>query len=258
MRLQGRVATVTGAAQGIGEACVRAFAAEGAKVVIADINGEKGEAVAASIRDGGGEAVFRSCDVRDKGQVDALIQAAVDNYGGLDIHLSNAAIIDAADFLDVTEENWNNVLAINLTGFFLAGQAAARQMVAQGRGGVIINMSSTNAVVSIPNIVSYVTCKGGVMQLTKTMAIALADRGIRVNAIGPGTILTDLARQVMTDDAKRHTILSRTPLGRCGEPEEVAAVAVFLASDDSSYVTGETIYCDGGRLGLNYTVPVND
>ena len=138
------------------------------------------------------------------------------------------------------------------------GQAAARRMVADGTQGTIVNMSSTNAVVSIPNIASYVACKGGVMQLTKTMALALAPHGIRVNAIGPGTILTDLARQVMTDDAARRTILSRTPIGRCGEPEEVGAIAVFLASDDSSYVTGETIYCDGGRLALNYTVPVEE
>jgi len=262
MRLEGRVATITGAAQGIGEACARAFAAEGAKVIVADINEELGDAVAASIRDDGGTAVFQSCDVGDKAQVDAMIQRAVDEWGGLDIHLSNAALIDMTEFLDVTEEAWNNVLRVNLTGFFLCGQAAARRMVDQGprdgRAGVIINMSSTNAVLAMPNAASYVACKGGVKQLTKVMAQAVAENGIRVNAIGPGTILTDMARQVMVDEAKRRVILSRTPLGRCGEVEEVASVAVFLASDDSSFITGETIYCDGGRLGLNYVVPVRD
>jgi NAD(P)-dependent dehydrogenase (short-subunit alcohol dehydrogenase family) len=138
---------------------------------------------------------------------------------------------------------------------FLVGQAAARAMVAQGKGA-IVNMSSTNAVVAIPNQVPYATSKGGVNQLTKVMALALADKGVRVNAIGPGSILTDLLRVVMSDEAARRKILSRTPMGRCGEPSEVAKVALFLASDDASYLTGQCIYPDGGRLALNYTVPV--
>jgi len=133
----------------------------------------------------------------------------------------------------------------------------ARAMVKQGIHGAIVNMSSANAVVAIANQVPYVVSKGGINQLTKVMAVALAPHGIRVNAIGPGTILTELAKAaVLTDDAARRKILSRTPLGRCGEPEEVAAVAAFLASDDASYLTGQTIYPDGGRLALNYTVPV--
>jgi glucose 1-dehydrogenase len=138
---------------------------------------------------------------------------------------------------------------------FLVGQAAARAMVAQGKGA-IVNMSSTNAVVAIPNQVPYATSKGGVNQLTKVMALALADKGVRVNAIGPGSILTDLLKTVMQDEAARRKILSRTPMGRCGEPSEIAKVALFLASDDASYLTGQTIYPDGGRLALNYTVPV--
>jgi NAD(P)-dependent dehydrogenase (short-subunit alcohol dehydrogenase family) len=138
---------------------------------------------------------------------------------------------------------------------FLVGQAAARAMVAQGKGA-IVNMSSTNAVVAIPNQVPYATSKGGVNQLTKVMALALADKGVRVNAIGPGSILTELLQAVMSDAAARRKILSRTPMGRCGEPQEVAKVALFLASDEASYITGQTIYPDGGRLALNYTVPV--
>lgn len=258
MPLAGKVVVVTGAAQGIGLACARRFAAEKAKVTIADINEKAAEAAAQGIRDGGGEAWFQACDVGDSTQVNALIAAVVAKYGGLDVLINNAAILDTADFLDIREADWDRVVRVNLKGYFLCAQAVARQMVAQGRGGTIINMSSVNAVVAIPNVAAYVACKGAVNQLTKTMALALADKGIRVNGIGPGTILTDMARQVMTDDAARRTILSRTPLGRPGEPDEIAAVAVFLASEESSYITGQTIYADGGRLGLNYTVPIRD
>ena len=150
------------------------------------------------------------------------------------------------------------MIGLNLRAAVFTAQSVARGMSRAGKGGSIINMSSVNAVVAIPNIAAYVACKGAVNQLTKTMALALADKGIRVNGIGPGTILTDMARQVMIDDAARRTILSRTPLGRPGEPDEIAAVAVFLASEESSYITGQTIYADGGRLGLNYTVPIKD
>ncbi len=156
------------------------------------------------------------------------------------------------------------MIRVNLKGVFLTGQAAARQMAAQGRGGAIINVSSVNAVMAIPAITPYVVAKGGVNQLTKggvnqltkVMALALVDKGIRVNAIGPGSIMTEVFKTVATDKAAMNKILSRTPMGRVGEPDEVASVAVFLASDDSSYITGQTIYPDGGRLALNYTVPV--
>ncbi len=258
MRLKDKVATITGAAQGIGRACAEGFAREGAKVVVSDINGDGAAAVAEAIRSAGGEATSCVCDVGDKQQVDAMIATAVETFGRLDIHLSNAAVIHAAEFLDITEEDWQRVLRINLTGFFLSGQSAARQMVAQGGGGAIINMSSINAVVAIPNYASYVVCKGGVNQLTKTMSLALAENGIRVNGIGPGTIMTEMGRSVVNDEAALRKMLSRTPLGRGGEPEEVAALAIVLASEDASYITGETIYIDGGRLGLNYTVPVAD
>ena len=252
MRLKDKVALVTGAAQGIGYACAQAFAKEGARIVLSDVNGDKGRKAAESLG-----AAFARCDVSRKDQVVAAVDMAVENYGRLDILVANAGIVHAADFLDLAEEDFDRVLSVNLKGIFLAGQAAARQMVKQGGGGSIVNMSSVNAVMAIPNQVPYVVSKGGIAQLTKVMAVALAPHGIRVNAIGPGTILTELSKQaVLTDDAARRKILSRTPLGRCGEPEEVAAVAAFLASDDASYLTGQTIYPDGGRLALNYTVPV--
>ena len=258
MRLQDRIAIVTGGAQGIGLACARAFVREGAKVMIGDIDDAKGIAAVAAIRDTGGEAAYVHCDVGDKAQVEALVQATIENFGGLDIMLSNAAVLHTGDFLDIEEEVLDQTLRINLKGAFLTGQAAARQMVASGEGGVIINMSSINAVTAIPTASPYVICKGGVNQLTKVMALSLAERGVRVNAIGPGTIATDMANKIMDDDDARHMVLSRTPLGRLGEPDEIADTAVFLASDEASYITGQTIYVDGGRLALGYTVPVAD
>ena len=228
-------------------------------MVLADVDAPGVARAAESIKVGqtqGRGALAVTCDVGDKRQVQDAVGSAVERFGRLDICISNAGIVHAADFLDLEEEDFDRVLRTNLKGVFLCGQAAARQMVEQGTGGVIINMSSVNAVLAIPNQVPYVTAKGGIGQLTKVMALSLAAHGIRVNAIGPGSILTDMLRKVMVDEATRRTVLSRTPMGRCGEVEEVAAVAAFLASDDASYMTGQTLYADGGRLGLNYTVPV--
>jgi len=259
MRLSGKVALVTGAAQGIGLACAQAFAREGAKVVLADLNEEAGRREALNLRAAKLSATFVACDVSRKAQVDAAVGSAVDEYGSLDVLVANAGIVHAAEFLDLEEKDFDRVLSVNLKGVFLAGQAAARQMVKQGKGGSIINMSSVNAVLAIPNQVPYVISKGGINQLTKVMSVSLAPKGIRVNGIGPGTILTELARTaVLGNKEAERKILSRTPMGRMGEPSEIAQVAVFLASDESSYLTGQTIYPDGGRLALNYTVPVPD
>ncbi len=259
MRLSGKVALVTGAAQGIGLACAQAFAREGAKVLLTDLNEDIGRREALKLRAENLVASFVACDVSRKDQVESAIRSAVSEYGKLDILVANAGIVHAAEFLDLEEKDFDRVLSVNLKGVFLAGQAAARQMVKQGKGGSIINMSSVNAVLAIPNQVPYVVSKGAINQLTKVMSVALAPKGIRVNGIGPGTILTDLARTaVLGNKEAERKILSRTPLGRMGEPAEVAQVAVFLASDESSYLTGQTIYPDGGRLALNYTVAVPD
>ena len=250
MRLQDKVALVTGAAQGIGLACAQAFAREGARVVMADVNEEKGGKAAADLH-----AAFVRCDVSRKADVVAAVAKAVSEFGRLDILVANAGIVHAAEFLDLEEADFDRVLSVNLKGIFLAGQAAARQMVKQGGGGAIVNMSSVNAVMAIPNQVPYVVSKGGINQLTKVMALSLAPHRIRVNGIGPGTILTELAKTaVLGNKEAERKILSRTPLGRMGEPMEIANVAVFLASDEASYLTGQTIYPDGGRLALNYTV----
>jgi len=254
MKLANKVAIVTGATQGIGLACAQRLLAEGARVMLADVKPE-GAAIAASMGEG---ARFFEADVGQKADVEALVAATLEQFGRIDILVNNAGITHAADFLDLAEEDFDRVLRVNLKSMFLCSQAVARHMVGQGSGS-IINMSSVNATLAIPNQVPYVISKGGVNQLTKVASLALAQHGIRVNGVAPGTILTELAKKaVMASPEARRTILSRTPMGRCGEPEEVAAVVAFLASDDASYMTGETIAVDGGRLGLNYTVPVRE
>ena len=254
MRLANKVAIITGATQGIGLACAERLVSEGARVMMVDVKPEGADA-AASLGDA---ARFFAADVSQKADVDAMLASTLDEFGQVDILINNAGITHAADFLDLAEEDFDRVLRINLKSMFLCGQAVAREMVKR-QSGCIINMSSVNSELAIPNQVPYVVSKGGVNQLTKVMALNLAQHGIRVNGIGPGTILTELAKKaVMASQEARRTILSRTPMGRCGEPEEVAAIAAFLASDDASYMTGQTIYVDGGRLALNYTVPVKE
>lgn len=252
MKLVDKVAIVTGATQGIGLACAERLVREGARVMLVDIKPD-GEHIALQLAE---SARFFAADVSQKADVDAMVAATLQAFGRIDILINNAGVTHAADFLDLHEDDFDRVLRINLKSMFLCGQAAARDMVKR-QSGCIINMSSVNSELAIPNQVPYVVSKGGVNQLTKVMALNLAPYGIRVNGIGPGTILTELARKaVLGSPEARNTILSRTPLGRCGEPEEIAAIAAFLASDDASYMTGQTIFADGGRMALNYTVPV--
>ena len=248
--LRDRVVIVTGGAQGIGEACARRFAREGARVVVADVQDARGQALAAELG-----ASYLHCDVGDKAQVDALVAQVMRAHGRVDVLVNNAGIFKAADFLDVTEADFDAVLRVNLKGSFLMGQAVGREMARAGRGS-IVNMSSVNSVLAIPNIASYNVSKGGINQLTRAMALALADRGVRVNAVGPGTIATELAaKAVLTSEEAKNKIMMRTPMKRLGEPSEIADVVAFLASDASSYITGEIIMVDGGRMALNYTVP---
>jgi len=261
MNLRGKATIVTGGASGIGYAIAARFVAEGARVMIADIDGTRGAKAVAELTESG-EARFHKTNVAVRAEVDSLVAAAIAAFGRIDVLVNNAGIVHAADFLDLAEADFDRVLGVNLKGSFLAGQAVARHMVDRvkaGEGpGSIVNMSSVNAVFAIANQVPYSISKGGISQLTKVMALGLAPYGIRVNAIGPGSIMTDMLASVNNDPAARNRILSRTPLGRIGEPSEIAAIAAFLASGEASYVTGQTIYADGGRLPLNYVVPVKD
>lgn len=249
--LGNKVCIVTGGAQGIGEACVRRFASEGAKVVIVDVADTPGKALAAELG-----VTFLHCDVGNKADVDEVVARTISLFGRIDVLVNNAGIFKAADFLDVTETDFDAVLRVNVKGSFLMGQAVARVMATAGCGN-IVNMSSVNAVLTIPSIASYNVSKGGVNQLTRVMALALADKGIRVNAVAPGTIATELAaRAVLTSEEAKARIMSRTPMKRLGEPSEIADVVAWLVSDAASYVTGEIVTVDGGRMTLNYTVPV--
>ncbi|MBX9592383.1 MAG: glucose 1-dehydrogenase [Hyphomonadaceae bacterium] len=264
MLLTGKVALVTGAAQGIGQACAVRLAREGAKVVLCDVSEKAGQSAAKSIEAKGGRAIYIPGDVAKASDVEGALAAALKAFRRIDILVNNAGVLDDAPFLDLPVEEFDRVLGINLRGAFLMAQAVARQMVRQGRSkgsasaGAIVNMSSVNARFALPDHVAYSISKGGINQLTKAMAIALAPQGIRVNAVGPGTIETPLIKSVVKDKVFRTKVLSRTPLGRFGKPEEVAAIVAWLASDEASYVTGTTVYADGGRLPLNYVVPVPD
>jgi glucose 1-dehydrogenase len=255
MNLKGKIAIVTGAARGIGLAISERLAAEGATVAMTDVLDEQGHSEAKRLG-----ASYRTCDVMKSADITSVIAATVREYGAIDILVNNAGISIVKDFFDVTEEDYDRVLGINLKGSFLMLQTCARQMVKQvdaGRSpGAIVNLSSVNDTLAIATIAPYTMSKGGVRQLTKVAALALAPHGIRVNAVGPGSIATDMLKGVATGSEAMHHILSRTPLGRVGEASEIASIVAFLASDDASYVTGQVIYADGGRMPLNYTVPV--
>jgi NAD(P)-dependent dehydrogenase (short-subunit alcohol dehydrogenase family) len=245
MRLAGKVAAITGGALGIGRATARTFSAEGAVVALADVQADAVEAVAREIREGGGKAIAMGVDVGDAGQVQVFVDRVVGELGRLDVMFANAGIAHSAPFLEHPEAQWHRVLRVNLTGVFLCCQAAARQMVKQG-GGRIITVASINGFRGVENLVGYNAAKAGVVELTRTMAVELAEHGIAVNAIAPAQIDTRLTRG-LPDEARQRRV-ERIPMGRFGEPEEVARAALFLASDDASYVTGHTLAVDGGYL----------
>jgi NAD(P)-dependent dehydrogenase (short-subunit alcohol dehydrogenase family) len=248
MKLHNKIAIITGATKGIGRACADEFAREGAKVVLAGRTQSLGEAAAAEIRAAGADALFVPCDVSQKAQIDALVQTTVAHYGRIDIVVNNAGVNHSAKFFDTTEEDWDWVMSVDLKGTFLLSQAAARVMVEQGIPGAIVNLSSVMAVLALADQVPYCAAKGGVNQLTKAMALALADYGIRVNAIGPGPVMTELMQRVVHNPEKEAELMSRLPIGRIAECREIARVAVFLASNDASYFTGQCLYPDGGRM----------
>ena len=260
-----RVAIVTGGANGIGKACARRLSEDGFLVVIADIDRDAGAALADELGAERNKALFVACDVSDRLSVNNLLSETRSAFDRLDVLVNNAGIVAKCDILDLSEADFDKVIGVNLRGSFLVAREAARQMVEQieeagertedvRRRYAIINMSSVNGVMAIPDQLAYCVSKGAINQMTKSMSLALAKYGIRVNAIGPGSINTDVLKSVNDNPEAMANIMSRTPLQRIGDPDEVASVASFLASKDASYITGTTIYADGGRLAMSYTV----
>jgi NAD(P)-dependent dehydrogenase (short-subunit alcohol dehydrogenase family) len=245
------IALITGAARGIGLACAEVLAENGCRVMLADINGAGAKESAARIApDGLGFA----CDIGNPEDVEKLFYDIERQAGSVAVLANCAGISIPCDFMKVTLTDFKKIIDVNLTGTFLCLQRAARTMIEKSIKGSIVNLTSVNAVMAIPSIAPYCASKGGVMQLTKAAALALAPHGIRVNAVGPGSIDTAMLAATNANPDAMRTVLSRTPLKRIGEPREVAHAVAFLASEKASYITGETIYIDGGRMALNYTV----
>ncbi len=257
MKLKDKVALIAGGTKGIGLGIALEYVREGAKVVVGGTNPSNGESAEKEIAAAGGDGFFVRCDVSDLDALDNIIEQTVDRYGRLDIYVANAGINDAdkTHYLDITPEQYDRIMDVNLRGMFFGGQKAAQQMIRQGNGGVIINMSSVNAYLALDSQFVYTVSKGGIQQLTKVQAVALAPHNIKVNAMAPGPIETDLMRRVGSDDMLMSTILSRTPIGRIGTPAECGRLAVFLASGDSDFIFGQSIFIDGGRGFQAYPTP---
>jgi NAD(P)-dependent dehydrogenase (short-subunit alcohol dehydrogenase family) len=245
-RVEGKVALVAGAGGGIGGAGAEGLAREGAAVVCADIEAAAAEATAARIQAAGGRVIAMALDVRDRAAVDAAVAAAVREFGRLDVLLDCAGVSHGRNFLDLDHGEWERVMSVNLTGMFHLGQAAARQMVRQGGGGSIINVTSQLSEVARPERAAYVASKGGGRSLTHAMALDLAAHGIRVNAIAPGPTLTGLTQASYSDPERRQATIALIPLGRLGDPQDLVGAILFLASDESRWATGSTLTVDGG------------
>jgi 3-oxoacyl-[acyl-carrier protein] reductase len=246
-RFEGRGVIVTGGASGIGLATARRFLSEGAHVVVADRSRQSLDNAIADLGRDGAPVYAAQTDVTDAAQVDALVAEALTRLPSLDVLINNAGIAEPEEFLDMSEQSWDRTMDTNLKSQFLVGQRVARVMAANN-AGTIVNMASTNGLVGEENLANYNASKGGVVLLTKSMAIDLARYGIRVNAVCPGFIRTPLTQGAYTDESYFAAYAAKLPLGRVGKPEEVAAVFAFLASDDASFITGECIVVDGGQL----------
>jgi cyclopentanol dehydrogenase len=246
-RLDGKVALISGAARGQGAAEARLFAAEGAAVVLGDVRGELGEQVATEITAAGGKGVYTQLDVSREDDWARAVALAERTFGKLDVLVNNAAIIGLEGIMDTPIELWNRVLAVNQTGTFL-GMRAAIPALRRAGGGSIVNISSVLATMGSGNSASYTATKGAVTALTRTVSVELATENIRVNAVHPGGVETPMAAECLGDDLEaRRALVAAHPIGRLGEPEEIAAGVLFLASDDASFVTGAALVIDGGN-----------
>lgn len=236
--MENKVAIITGAASGIGKAIAEKYLAEGASVVYAD--------VAETFEVNHDKAIYVKCDVSKSVEVGALVKAAIDKFGKLDVMVNNAGIGGLGGALDITDEYWDKVIGINLSGVLYGIRAAANVMKEQGIKGCIINMSSILGKVGLAGAIGYCAAKGGVVQLTHAAALDLATYGIRVNAIAPGFVTTGMTKDVLQNEAFNNMVLSSTPMGHVGHVDDIANAALYLGSDESPYVTGEIIYVDGG------------
>jgi len=248
--LKEKVAIITGARRGMGKSHALRLAKAGAKVVVSDISEEECQKVVDEIKKNRGEAMAVKCDVTKKGEVENMVKQAIGKWGRIDILVNNAGICQFKPFLEITEEEWDRTININLKGYFLCAQAAAKEMVKQ-KSGVIVNIASVamgQQGVGMPNIVHYCASKGGIVGMTEALAVELAPFNIRVNAISPGAIETPMVDLLKTDPKTMEGVLARIPLHRMGKPEEVSNLVLFLVSDDSSYMTGSTVVIDGGWL----------
>lgn len=249
-KLEGKVAVITGAARGMGRAHAFLLSEAGAKIIVSDIHFDECEKVVEEIIAKGGNAKAIKCDVSKKEEVNSMIVETIKNFGKIDILVNNAGIVDFKNFLELSEEDWDRVMNINLKGYFLCAQAAAKEMIKQ-KSGNIINIGSIamgQVGIGLPNLTSYISSKGGIAALTKSLAVDLAPYNIRVNAIAPGSIDTSIADNVDTEDQGFEHLKSRLLIKRMGRPEEVSAAVVFLASEASSYITGAILNIDGGWL----------
>ncbi|MBI2656114.1 glucose 1-dehydrogenase [Candidatus Woesearchaeota archaeon] len=246
-RLEGKVAIVTGSDRGIGKGIAIALAKEGCKVVVnSHKKSKEGEDAVNEIKKLGSDAVLVVADVSKENDTRNMIKKTVDKFGKLDIIVNNAGILVSGTITDLTEKDWDRQLDVNLKGVFLCTKYAVQQMVKQGKGGRVINISSIAGLVGFPGISAYCAPKGGVTELTREVALDCAKYGITVNAIDPGVIMTDMTKDMLSDPATKKSFMENTPIGRVGQPEDIGNAAVFLALDESSFVTGHNLVVDGG------------
>lgn len=244
--LEGKTAIITGAGRGIGKAIAKALAAARAKVIVNDVDAAAAAEVCREIEDSGGIAKPAKADVRISGEIAQMMQMAVRDLGGLHVLVNNAGVILRKPAEEILEEEWDRVIQINLKGTFLCAQTAAKAMISAGSGGKIINISSVMGAVALPPRAAYCASKGGIINLTKDLAAEWAQYGIKVNGIAPGWTVTEMTEAYFSQEPVRRFLLERIPLNRLGKPEDIAHMAVFLASDYADYITGQTIFVDGG------------